>query len=97
MAYTPSIGDYLPVQLPGELVRGEIMDVIDDDTVIMALSLGSPFRTNSHRFELNDWLKARREPGPLMGERWVSLGKVRKPQAVPVEEKPKAKRRERST
>lgn len=94
MPFVPSPGDHFNVFLPHETIRAEVLDVIDDDTILVGLNLGAPLG-KANDYKAGEWVRCRRQPG-ILGEKWVAVERVAKP-APPASEAPKGKRRERTS
>lgn len=73
----PKVGDLVPVQLPDELLRGTIEEVLDDtDEVVVILNLQAPMMTRSHDYRKDSRIQCRRSTAMLAGIRWEAIKKV---------------------
>lgn len=72
----PKVGQIIPVYLAPqretEILRAEVIDVINPDHIIVCLSVMAPMMTKSHAYKLNDRVECVRVVG-RMGDRWEAL------------------------
>ncbi len=69
--FVPKEGDFLNIQLPQELIRSVVQRVIDDDTVIVALTVNTPI-AKTHSYKRGDFVPAKRQRG-MLGEVWAAV------------------------
>lgn len=72
MAFVPTVGHVLSIQLPGEMVRATVARVVNDDTVICVLNQGIVL-AKSHRYRFNDAVSCRRVKNALGQPVWQSV------------------------
>lgn len=91
MAYTPALEELIPVRLPHERIRAQVIDVLNRDAIVVNLYTAP--QGKNHEYREGDWVKCERRPGAFAGESWEAVGKMPKPPKV--DAAPKGKRRER--
>lgn len=62
----PQIGEVITVTLPGEIIRAEVVRILDDDNIVCKLQ--QPM-AKSHSFHKNDLVNFHRAKG-FMREHW---------------------------
>jgi hypothetical protein len=93
MTYVPEIGEMIPVHLPYETIRAEVIHVFNDDEI--AVNLNVRPQGKSHDYREQDWVRCVRTPGTVSGFIWDAVAKIEKPPQAPVAE-PTGKRRGRA-
>lgn len=91
MTYVPEIGEMIPVHLPFETLRAEVIHVYDDDQIAVNLSIRP--QGKNHDYREQDWVRCIRKPGTVTGFIWDAVEKIEKPPQPPTA--PPGKRRER--
>lgn len=72
MKFVPKVDAYLTIALPGELLRGQVLKVVSDDSVIVEIST-EPL-AKSHNYKFRDVIICRRKIG-MFGEDWEAKPK----------------------
>lgn len=70
MTYVPSIGELIPVHLPYETIRAEVIHVFNDDEIAVNLSIrpagDQPRRSRRAGLAQGHWRGRGRNPRPLI-------------------------------
>lgn len=91
MTYLPVVDELIPVHLPHERIRAQVVDVLSTDAIVV--NLFSRPQGKGHDYKEGDWVRCERRPGPIAGEAWEAVERVVKPPKP--EPPPPGKRRER--
>lgn len=74
MPTKPAEGLRIPVQLPGELSRGEVLEVRGDDEIVVGLTVQTPMNlSRTHTYRLGDKVVCRRRYGMGGLEQWEAV------------------------
>lgn len=92
MTYVPSIGELIPVHLPFETIRAEVIHVFGDDAIAVNLSVKP--QGKNHDYRESDWVRCVRKPGFVAGEVWDAVEKLEKPPQAPTAEPGKRRGRQ---
>jgi hypothetical protein len=73
--FSPTVGQKIPVTLPNEITRAEVIEVRSDDEVVVALTVQAPM-AKTHDYKYGDTLACRRRQGLGGIDKWevVSRG-----------------------
>lgn len=81
--FTPNVGTFLVISLPGETMRAKVDRVVNRNTVLV--TLGQPM-AKSHNYRLGDMVACRRTPAKEFGgETWDAIETPPAPPAIPPE------------
>ncbi len=69
--WMPAVGATIPVYLPQEIVRGEVKEYLDDDTLIASLNVQPPL-SKGHNYRFRQNVKLFRQRAEPAGECWKS-------------------------
>lgn len=67
------VGQKIPVNLPSEIVRAEVIEVMSDNEVRVSLTVQAPM-AKSHSFKIGDVVSCRRSAGLGGIDRWEAVG-----------------------
>lgn len=68
--FTPKIGTYLLIDLPGEKLRAFVKKILNPNKVILQLT--SVPLAKSHTYKMNDFVACARKKG-IFGESWEAI------------------------
>lgn len=69
--WMPGVGSVIAVFLPQEIVRGEVMRYLDDDTMEAKLNMQPPM-AKAHSYRFKQTVKLTRQKAEPTGERWMT-------------------------
>lgn len=67
--WIPKVGDFINIQLPGELIRGTVQSCPDENSVIVHINISHPI-SKQHKYNHNDMIAAIRDRDEIGQEIW---------------------------
>lgn len=70
------VGQKIPVTLPDEITRAEVVEVRSEDEIVVALTVVTPM-AKTHTYRLGDRVLCRRHPDSFGGgEHWTAVRRL---------------------
>ena len=69
--WMPEVGSVIAVALPQEIIRGEVLKYLDDDTIEAKLNVQSPL-SKSHNYRFKQVIKVMRRKAEPSGDKWAT-------------------------